>query len=528
MSAVVPEVAETIFGDRLGLAVEYAGLLETEGVVRGLIGPREAPRLWDRHLLNCAVVGELISPGATVIDVGSGAGLPGIVLAVARPDISVILVEPLARRTAFLESALASLRLDGQVTVVRGRAEEQAGRLHAAVVTARAVAPLDRLGRWCLPLVDVGGRMLALKGASAGAEIEEHQGVLRRLGGGQATIRLCGAELISPPTTVVEVVREQDASGSSAGRSGSRSPSGSSGRRSSSSGGERSGSGDRRSSSGLGGERSSFVAGGGRSSSSSGGERSGSGDRRSSSGSGGGRSDSDAGGRRSSSGSGERRSSSGSDAGSDSSGRRSSFGSGSAARSGSRSDPDSSFGSRSDAGSGSVRESRWDSRSRSEAQQFGTRSRSDSDANADSDWGWGTRSNSVSDSGSRSDTGFGRRSGSLDSRQRAELESDLGPRSGRRSGTASRFGSESAGWSGSAVRPGSPGQESAQSSSGWPASRSIGGKGADGLQRTSGGGQGSTDSAQPASSNDKGRRSRSGGQKPHGPERKTGRGWRQA
>ena len=494
MSAVVPEVAETIFGDRLGLAVEYAGLLETEGVVRGLIGPREAPRLWDRHLLNCAVVGELISPGATVIDVGSGAGLPGIVLAVARPDISVILVEPLARRTAFLESALASLRLDGQVTVVRGRAEEQAGRLHAAVVTARAVAPLDRLGRWCLPLVDVGGRMLALKGASAGAEIEEHQGVLRRLGGGQATIRLCGAELISPPTTVVEVVREQDASGSSAGRSGSRSPSGSSGRRSSSSGGERSGSGDRRSSSG----------------------------------SGGGRSDSDAGGRRSSSGSGERRSSSGSDAGSDSSGRRSSFGSGSAARSGSRSDPDSSFGSRSDAGSGSVRESRWDSRSRSEAQQFGTRSRSDSDANADSDWGWGTRSNSVSDSGSRSDTGFGRRSGSLDSRQRAELESDLGPRSGRRSGTASRFGSESAGWSGSAVRPGSPGQESAQSSSGWPASRSIGGKGADGLQRTSGGGQGSTDSAQPASSNDKGRRSRSGGQKPHGPERKTGRGWRQA
>jgi len=228
MSAVVPAVAETVFGDRLGLAIEYASLLETDGVIRGLIGPREAPRLWDRHLLNCAVVGELISEGATVIDVGSGAGLPGIVLAVARPDISVILVEPLARRTAFLDSAVASLGLGEQVTVVRGRAEEQAGRLHAAVVTARAVAPLNRLARWCLPLADIGGRMLAMKGASAAAEVEEHHDVLRRLGGGRAAIRLCGVELIDPPTTVVEVVHERLVAGKASGSgSGSRSGGGS-------------------------------------------------------------------------------------------------------------------------------------------------------------------------------------------------------------------------------------------------------------------------------------------------------------
>jgi 16S rRNA (guanine527-N7)-methyltransferase len=203
-------VAEVVFKDRLGLAVSYAALLETEGVLRGLIGPREAPRLWERHLLNCGVVSELISPSATIIDVGSGAGLPGIVLAVARPDISVILVEPLARRTAFLDEAVAALELSDRVTVVRGRAEEQVGRLSAEVVTARAVAPLDRLAGWCLPLTRVGGRMLAMKGASAAEEIDTHRDVVRRLGGGPATIRLCGVGLIDPPTTVVDVTRERD------------------------------------------------------------------------------------------------------------------------------------------------------------------------------------------------------------------------------------------------------------------------------------------------------------------------------
>ncbi|MEU8078203.1 16S rRNA (guanine(527)-N(7))-methyltransferase RsmG [Catellatospora citrea] len=202
--------AEALFGDRLDTATRYVALLATDGVVRGLIGPREAPRLWDRHLLNCAAVAELISPSATVVDVGSGAGLPGIVLAVARPDISVILVEPLARRTAFLEEAVAALGLTGQVTVVRGRAEEQIGQLSADVVTARAVAPLDRLAGWCLPLASLGGRLLALKGMSAADEIVEHGDAVARLGGGTPVIHQCGVGLIDPPTTVVEIVRERE------------------------------------------------------------------------------------------------------------------------------------------------------------------------------------------------------------------------------------------------------------------------------------------------------------------------------
>ncbi|MCW6008903.1 16S rRNA (guanine(527)-N(7))-methyltransferase RsmG [Micromonospora sp. CPCC 205371] len=222
--------AEALFADRPDLAAEYAGLLATDGVVRGLIGPREAPRLWDRHLLNCAAVVELIPHGAAVVDVGSGAGLPGIVLAIARPDLTVTLVEPLARRVSFLTEAVTALGLDGSVTVVRARAEECQERPPADVVTARAVAPLDRLGRWCLPLAAVGGRLLALKGASAVNEVAEHREALTRLGGGDPIVRRCGVGLIDPPATVVEIVRERVvASGRSkaprAGRSGSTSDS---------------------------------------------------------------------------------------------------------------------------------------------------------------------------------------------------------------------------------------------------------------------------------------------------------------
>ncbi|MEV4753973.1 16S rRNA (guanine(527)-N(7))-methyltransferase RsmG [Micromonospora sp. NPDC049559] len=206
--------ARRLFGTRLDLAAAYAGLLATDGVVRGLVGPREAPRIWDRHLLNCAAVAELIPDGATVLDVGSGAGLPGLVLAIARPDLSVVLVEPLARRTAFLDEAVTRLGLRRSVTVVRARAEEYlAGDPHARplgdVVTARAVAPLDRLAGWCLPLARVGGRLLALKGASAEDEITEHRDAVERLGGGEPVVRRCGIEVIDPPTTVVEVVRER-------------------------------------------------------------------------------------------------------------------------------------------------------------------------------------------------------------------------------------------------------------------------------------------------------------------------------
>jgi 16S rRNA (guanine527-N7)-methyltransferase len=204
-------VAEQVFGQRLPLATAYASWLIGEGVVRGLIGPREAPRVWERHLINCAVLSEMIPIGASVVDVGSGAGLPGIVLAVARPDLTITLVEPLARRTAFLSEVVAALDLGATVTVIRGRAEEVVGELLAAdVVTARAVAPLDRLAGWCLPLTSLGGRLLALKGASAADEVAEHRAAVARLGGSDPVVRLCGAGLVDPPTTVIEIVRERD------------------------------------------------------------------------------------------------------------------------------------------------------------------------------------------------------------------------------------------------------------------------------------------------------------------------------
>src|SRR3954447_8596450 len=196
--------AASLFGDRLPLASAYAARLATDGVVRGLIGPRETGRLWDRHLLNCSVVGDLIPKGSYITDVGSGAGLPGIVLAVARPDLTIALVEPLARRTSFLTEVVAELALDN-VTVVRARAEDAVGNVRPAdIVTARAVAPLDRLaGRglplapaggavWCLPLAQVGGRLLALKGATAADEVATHRAAVTRLGGGEPTITVCG------------------------------------------------------------------------------------------------------------------------------------------------------------------------------------------------------------------------------------------------------------------------------------------------------------------------------------------------
>jgi 16S rRNA (guanine527-N7)-methyltransferase len=207
--------AGSVFGDRLELAVRYARLLATDGVVRGLIGPRETDRLWDRHLLNCAVLGELIADGAYVLDVGSGAGLPGIVLAIARPDLTVVLIEPLARRTAFLTEAVRELGLGARVEVLRGRAEEVvsgplAGRVKPAdVVTARAVAPIDRLAGWCLPLARVGGRVLALKGSTAADEVAIHGAVVERLGGGTPRLLRCGVGVLDQPATVVEIVRER-------------------------------------------------------------------------------------------------------------------------------------------------------------------------------------------------------------------------------------------------------------------------------------------------------------------------------
>ena len=215
LPAELAGAAQALFGERIELASAYARLLATDGVVRGLIGPREAPRIWDRHLLNCAAIAELIPPGVTVLDIGSGAGLPGLVLAIARPDLNVVLIEPLARRTSFLLEAVEQLGLARTVRVVRGRAEEaaagttNAGVITGDIVTARAVAPLDRLAGWALPLLVRGGRVLALKGASAADEVAEHRAAVERLGGSDPVVHRCGVGVIDPPTTVVEFVRER-------------------------------------------------------------------------------------------------------------------------------------------------------------------------------------------------------------------------------------------------------------------------------------------------------------------------------
>jgi 16S rRNA (guanine527-N7)-methyltransferase len=199
----------SVFGDRIALAERFVELLAEHGVARGLIGPREVDRLWDRHVLNSAVVAEVLPLRARVVDVGSGAGLPGVPLAIARPDLALTLVEPMARRVAWLTEVVETLGLSS-VTVVRGRAEDSAVRdelTGADVVTARAVAPLGKLCAWCLPLVRMEGTMVALKGASAAEEIERDRAEIRRAGGGDPRIARCGADVVDPPTTVVVVER---------------------------------------------------------------------------------------------------------------------------------------------------------------------------------------------------------------------------------------------------------------------------------------------------------------------------------
>jgi 16S rRNA (guanine527-N7)-methyltransferase len=199
-----PAVATGVFGSALALAERYADLLAGPGTERGLIGPREVPRLWERHLLNCAVLSEAIADSATVCDVGSGAGLPGLALAIRRPDLQVTLVDPLLRRTAFLSEVVAELSLE-KVDVVRGRAEDLHGLRTFDVVTSRAVAPLLALLPWSLPLVASGGELLAMKGSTAAAELAEALPVLRRLGGTEPEIVHLGSTWLSVPTTAVRV-----------------------------------------------------------------------------------------------------------------------------------------------------------------------------------------------------------------------------------------------------------------------------------------------------------------------------------
>jgi 16S rRNA (guanine527-N7)-methyltransferase len=199
-----PSVAMTVFGPRLPAAERYAQILAGDGIERGLVGPAEVGRVWERHVLNSAAVAELLEPDATVADIGSGAGLPGIPLALARPDLHLTLIEPLLRRADFLREVVAELDL--RVSVIRGRAEdrnvrEELGEVDA--VTSRAVASLDKLARWCVPLLREGGLMLALKGDRAEEEVGEHRGVLNSLGAVDVGVVKCGVNYLTPPATVV-------------------------------------------------------------------------------------------------------------------------------------------------------------------------------------------------------------------------------------------------------------------------------------------------------------------------------------
>lgn len=199
-----PAEARQLFGAALPLAEKYVNLLAIAGVERGLIGPREVPRLWERHAMNCAVVEELIPKGRRVVDLGSGAGLPGIVLAIVRPDVRMTLLEPLLRRTVFLEECVELLGL-GNVEVLRGRAEEMSGKLHADVVTARAVAPLPRLAGWGLPLLRPEGALLALKGEQAEAELRVAAPDLSKIRPCVSDVIRVGTGKVEPATTVVRI-----------------------------------------------------------------------------------------------------------------------------------------------------------------------------------------------------------------------------------------------------------------------------------------------------------------------------------
>ncbi|MGH3552501.1 MAG: 16S rRNA (guanine(527)-N(7))-methyltransferase RsmG [Mycobacterium sp.] len=199
-----PDAASTVFGRRLDRAQRYAELLAGAGVERGILGPHEIDRIWDRHLLNSAAIAELLKPGERVVDIGSGAGLPGLPVAIAEPGIRIVLIEPLLRRSEFLRAVVAELGLE--VEVVRGRAEDPAVREivgQSDAVISRAVAALDKVTQWSLPLLRPAGRMLAMKGERAPDEVREYRRVMTALGATDVRVVKCGVNYLSPPATVV-------------------------------------------------------------------------------------------------------------------------------------------------------------------------------------------------------------------------------------------------------------------------------------------------------------------------------------
>jgi len=204
LSGALLEAAEELFGDRLDLAQRYVEHLASTGIEWGLLGPREVPRLWERHVLNCAVVGDLLPDGALVADVGSGAGLPGIALALARPDCQFVLVEPLERRVSWLDMVVEDLGLEN-VDVVRARSEQVVGNIVVDVVTARAVSALKTLVPLTVPLLQGSGELLAIKGRSAADEVRTAAKVLKKHKCSAPVIETVGGDLLAEPTTVVRV-----------------------------------------------------------------------------------------------------------------------------------------------------------------------------------------------------------------------------------------------------------------------------------------------------------------------------------
>jgi 16S rRNA (guanine527-N7)-methyltransferase len=197
-----PEAAAAIFGSQIELARGYAQKLANDSDELGLLGPRELDKIWSRHILNSAVVAELVAPGELVADVGSGAGLPGIPMAIAAPKTDFVLIEPMDRRASWLQEVVDELGLEN-VEVVRARAEEvETGQFE--VVTARAVAALDKLLRLCVPLLKPGGRVIALKGSKAPEEILEAKKLQKKLKIESFEIVVCGEKFLAEPTSVVE------------------------------------------------------------------------------------------------------------------------------------------------------------------------------------------------------------------------------------------------------------------------------------------------------------------------------------
>jgi 16S rRNA (guanine527-N7)-methyltransferase len=201
---VEPKEAQEVFGSHIAQARQYFDLLVRDGDLLGLIGPRELPKLWSRHILNSAVVAELVEDGQTVADVGSGAGFPGVPMAIMKPHTKFVLIEPMERRANWLsEVVVPTLGLEN-VKVLRGRAEEAPLRNYD-VTTARAVSALPKLLRMLAPLTVAGGQVLAMKGSKAQEEIEDSKSLAKKLKLDSFEIITVGENLLIDPTTVVRV-----------------------------------------------------------------------------------------------------------------------------------------------------------------------------------------------------------------------------------------------------------------------------------------------------------------------------------